>query len=399
MAAWARKDGAALLGDLLAQPPASVARWVLEQLRDLSTSGKISDARQLPVTRLAVAFTSAPREQRQLLVRSAVAGMTELPAEENAEFLRMVVQCMAEANNEPDTRNLAQAASEKGGPPTLVVNLVKVANSAQLDNMPTDVWQGLSEVAQKEAALSFRPRQLVDAVAALNPAERSGMTNFLASAKLVTREQQVLLDESVKPGGHLDQLRAALVWAPLVWRGLPLLLLLPALQLVLAYASLSRGSLLVAWLRLDALVGLTSAIAMIFAAQAVRPACSLVMEDTAGVLQRGFAEAGGLKAKLKAALPGVSITSLATASAAAGLVLALLGFSFLWSVWGLVLLPLAVLSGSAPAIAAVVCSMVLCVRMGITVSLVRGLAYIWRQFVRRERALDIPVGAYSGLQP
>lgn len=388
----ARQDGAALFGDLLAQPPASVARWVHEQLRDLSVSGKNNDVGQLPVTRLAAAFTSAPREQRQLLVRSAVAGLTELPAEENAEFLRMVIQCVAEAKDEP-------GATSNTGPPALVVNLLKVANSAQLDNMPSEVWQGLSEAAQTEASRSFRPQQLVDTVAALKPAERSGITHFLASSKLVTREQQVLLDESVKPGGHLDWLRAALVWAPLVWRGLPLLLLLPALELVMAYAAPSRGSLLVAWLRLDAFVGLTSAIAMVFTARAVRPACRLVMEDTAGVLQRGFAQAGGLKAKLKAALPGVSIQSLAKAATATGLVLALLGFSFFWSIWGLVLLPLSVLSGNAPAMAALVCSMVLCFRMGIVVCLVRGFAYVWRQFRRRERALDIPVGAYAGLQP
>lgn len=385
--------GAALLRELRSRPPADVARWALEQARELSAAGARPEG--LPVAKLAVAVRTAPQEELEGLVRSAIAGFTELPAQERADSVRLALRG-AELAGTAAQGDIEQAAAP---PPPLVVNLLKVANSAHLEEVPEETWGALAAAAGAEVKETVRPRHVADVFGQLGEGERSQLTDLLVETKVVPLEQRAAVDEALKPGGHADKLHTGLAWASIARQWAPALLLLPLLECWVAFGAPMRGGgVLTSWLRFDCCLTIGLAAAVAFTAVALAPVVRVFMEDPLTALRRGAAAAGsGAETAIRAALPGVSMALVKRGGAGAVAAAALALCSLFWAALGALLLPVAALSG-CPVVAFLTCSVVVGLRLGSTAPLVRLCAYARRHLPRLRSEADLPAGEYAPLR-
>lgn len=382
-------DGAAVLQELRARSPAELARWALGQARELAAAGARPEA--LPVAKLAAAVPAAPREDLEALVRSAIAGFAELPAQERADSVRLALRG-AELVAQPG-HDVEQAAA----PPPLVVNLLKVANSAHLEKVPPETWGALAEAAEAEVKESVRPQHVADVLKQLDEGERSQLTDILVETKVVPEAQRSTVDEVFKPGGHADKLHTGLSWAMAVRRWSPALLLLPVVECMLAYGPLMQGGgTLASWLRFDCWLTFGLVAAMAYTMSASMPLVDVLGKDPLGAVRRA-SETSGPEAALRAALPGVPLSHMKRVAAGAVAAVALALCSLCWGALGALLVPVAALSRCSP-LPFLISVLVIGLRLGSAAPIVRVYAFARRHLLSQRSEPSIPTGEYAPLR-
>lgn len=385
-------DSPGLLRELSARPPAELARWALGQLRELAAP--TARAEQSSLVALAAAARAAPRQERQALVRSTVAGLAGLSAEERADVLRLALQGAELFGEEP----LSKPAQE-APPPPLVVNLLKVANAARLEEVPPETWAEVAEVAQAEAAQALRPQDAVAMLTQLGAGERAQFAQVLVQAQVIPKEQRGTVEAAVRPGGYVEKLQPVLAWATVAHRYAPAFAALPLLELLLAYRVLSGsgGGLLVAWLRLDAWLTLVLSAAAASAWRSLGPVRRQLEEDPLGAWHRGSSAVGSLGERLQAAFPGMPSGAAQRALLGAGCTAALAFGSLAWAVFGALLMPVAALFhvrlGTFMA-----CAVIIGLRITIIAAVASAYLFVRRLILRQPEGASIPVGAYAPLR-
>jgi len=264
----------------------------------------------------------------------------ELPPREQAESVRLVLKSAELFNCEEGGQQGLEAA-----PPPLVVNLMKVANVAKLEEVPDKTWCGLVEAMGAEAAQSVQPAHMVELLTELGTNDREQLSGLLVESNLVPKEHERALTDIVRPGGFADKLQTGLAWVAVIRRCLPALIALPALELWLAYGLLAHGGLLMVWLRLDTWLTVVLSIVAAFAFLAVNQILHFLKDDPVGAFRRGWSNGGSFKAKVQAALPGMPLVACKKALLGVAGVATLACCSLAWAAFGLLLLPVALLCG------------------------------------------------------
>lgn len=423
------QEGARILQDLLRRPPKDVAAWALDQVNGLQAPG--ADVESTAIFKIAGALKAAPMEHKQALACNVVKGFGELPAMQRAQLVRigmsakdMVGQAeqlelghLAQREHSAAMQRLADLERRQGGsaapqaqqhqetqslmasgdqPPAFVENLLRVAKEARFNEMPQGDLRSIAQAVQSEAIHVVQPQQLLDVVHELNPQEREQLTEALVDAKVVPEEQRGVLEEAVRPGGYADKLGTALAMATTASEYKWVAVALPATELLLALilGFFPCGVSLVFWLQLDGILALLGAGAVFFSSHTLGPAYEKLREDPVGAVQRWQTNgnAGGLRARMQAAIPSVEFESYHPQGAigvAAVVILVLIGG--VWAVVGVFeLLGTAVFGCST--LTLFCCIVFIGLRFGILVCLFLLLYYVLDE-IQKHRSRPVTLGS------
>ncbi|CAK0796013.1 unnamed protein product [Prorocentrum cordatum] len=372
-------DGEQLLRALLGRPPAEIAEWALGQVEEMSRPG--ADVRSLPIFSLAGAFKDSRPEERQRLVRGALTGFGELPAARRAGAVRMAMETGQRAS---------QAQATEGQDPRavpLIQNLMAVATESQIQSMPQEELDSITQEAQNVAVRAMQPQQLADVVQELRPEEREMLTDTLVEAKVVPSEHRAVMEQTIKPGGYVDSLRVALTWLDWARTRAWVAVALTALELVCAVALGVLGEPCAPpnalWLQVDVAIALLASAGAGSAAWLLAEPLRKLHEDPVGTAQRWHGDGAprDWTLRLQAAIPGVPLQTYR--NGAIGLcvctVMALLGVC--WALFGLENAANTIIQGCSPATAWCWAFFWL-LRVGLLVAVALLVAWVYREAQR-----------------
>lgn len=317
-----------MVAALLRRPPEELATWALDQVNELSRPG--ADLEQSQLFKLAGTLQAAPPEQKQALVKSAMAGFRELPPARKAEVVRVAMQTSSVMQRQEQRRQQRQqqaAASGDVAPrPRLVregsqsdeeqplmsdlaVNLGRLAQEAKFDTMSPEEVKSMQQAVQEEVVKMAQPQQLLDVVAQLDEGDREHLSEALVEARVIPEDRRPFLEEAVRPGGYADKLIEALHYVAVARKYAWIAIVMPLVEFIISgVLGLAAGdSILITWLRMDALLALVVAGTGYCCAVTLAPVYRELQEDPMGVMQRFQVDDPheGLNEKVAKALPGV----------------------------------------------------------------------------------------------
>lgn len=416
-----------------------IASWVLDQARDLSQPGV--NVEQLPVFQVAGALKSTPTDKKQVLVQRAVAGFSDLPVHQRAEAVRLAMRSgriMQQADTLEVTRlaerehaaamqrlrALEERQAAREGRPTqqqmshgqehfrdfghqqepLVENLLRVAKEAKFNEMPPEELRGMAQTVRGQARTLMQPQQLLDVVQELNQDEREQLTEALVEANVVPEEQRGVLEEAVRPGGYADKLGALLRFAAKAREYAWVFIVLPIAEFVLAIilGSLTCGTPLIVWLRVDSLLALCAAATVVVTGFILAPVYRKLNEDPVGAVQRwqmpldargpnGEYRQPTWKARLEATVPGVDFDTYRFGGVGIIAIVLLVLLGAVWAVLGVIYLVATMIFGCA-AVTTFLCILFIGVRFACVVALLWGLYYILDE-IQRHRSRSPMLGS------
>jgi hypothetical protein len=329
------------LQGLLDKQPEELARWALDQVNILSSDA--GNLESLQVFQLARSLGAAPHSQKQERVRNVINGFGRLPVHERVAAVSKVVEMGGSALSISEQVEHGKQLQQANVPTdsTLVKNAKRLLQVAKFNEMSKDDVTSIAQVAQSAASQIARPDEVVALVKGLQPQERQRLTDALVSANIVPNEQRGVLEDVIKPGGYVERLSIALRAVDLVCRFRYLVIFfLPFVEFVCAWTLGGQlcGTLLIWWLRADALVTLFVAAAICYMGEKLLPAYRKLREDPLGLSQHWQTvrhECSDWRTRLDTAVPGVSVTAYQAAATGAlvGIVATCLGV--LWALVGI----------------------------------------------------------------
>jgi hypothetical protein len=231
------------LTDLLDKPSGYAAAWFLDQVKELEG---VSDVESTDVFKVASALKNASIESKEALIGKMMQGIKELPTEQRAEFLLLVTKLP----------NLGNAAELKGAASSTEASgtFARVAQEAGAAEMPPEEKEKLAMVVQNEQGTVVPA--MIEVVPELSEDQRKRLTNSLVEKGVVKEDHRVLLEETLKPGGHVDHFQSIWLWIHRAYTHTWATLVVPILEVVLIIVLAIRGCTtpLFAWLIVDAVV-------------------------------------------------------------------------------------------------------------------------------------------------
>lgn len=234
------------LTDLLEKPCDEVATWLLGQMKELEAGQKLEST---AIFKVANALKKAPTEKKEILLCGVMHGIKEMPTEQRTELLLLVATV-------PNLGSIARLKDDTDSPEPGGENYARLAQEAGAADITPNEMEKLAQAVRREQS-SVVPA-VVEIVPDLSSDERAQLSERLVKQGVVSEEHRLILEEALKPGGHLDRFKNILVW---IHRGFACtwaLLLVPALEglLIGILAITGCGTPLMAWAIIDAVLAI-----------------------------------------------------------------------------------------------------------------------------------------------
>jgi hypothetical protein len=211
-------------------------------------------------------------------------GVGEMSIEERKEAVKLF-SSVSPADVTTEMQELASASSSDAIP-LLSANFARIATEAAITEMPPEELQSLMEVVQKDQQELIQP--LMDVVPELSEEERKRLTESLVDNGFVSEEKRVVLEDTLKPGGHADQFASFIKWFKTAYQNAWLAWVLPPLEigLALGLALLECKSQLFTYLAVDGVFAGAVALSAFAAKYMLRSTYKEFSDDPLGTLQR-----------------------------------------------------------------------------------------------------------------